>query len=99
MLTERHQRTRTFGRIPDEDLDIRPLTPRDEWVRSRPIHDLRIKKYVAAVKEEFDKDKDDVFAIYSGRKGLPKVQNIQKVTARVGALGKQNSATWGSFLR
>jgi len=98
MLTPRHHRTRTFGTIPDENLDIKAMTPRNEWVKSRPIHDERIKRYVVAVRGEFDKDKDDVFAIYSGRKGLPKITNIQKVTARVGALGKQNAAAWGSFL-
>jgi hypothetical protein len=98
MQSNRHGETRTHGTIPDEDLDIAPLTPWDEWVKYRPIHDERMKRYIKAVAEELEKDKADVFAIYSGRKGMREVSNIQLVTARIKKIADEN-AKWGRFLK
>jgi hypothetical protein len=99
MEMNRHGQTRTFGKLPDEDLDIPQGTPRQEWVKFRPIHDARMKRFFDVVADEFGKDREDVFAIYSGRKGMPAVSNIQKITAARGGLGQKNSAKWGAFLR
>ena len=91
----RHNQTRTFGKLP-EDLDV----PQGEWsVKGKQAGDERIKRFVDIARSEFEKDTEDVFAIYSGRKGLPKVTNIQKVTAGVQKLKEKNAAKWGTFLR
>lgn len=91
----RHNQTRTFGKLP-EDLDV----PQGEWsVKGKQAGDARIKRFVDVARSEFEKDTEDVFAIYSGRKGLPKVTNIQKVTASVQKLKEKNAAKWGTFLR
>jgi len=95
MDKQRHNQTRTFGKLP-EDLDI----PQGEFsVKGKQAGDERIKKFVGIAKSEFQNDTDDVFAIYSGRKGMPKVINIQKVTAGVQKLKEKNINKWGSFLR
>ncbi len=95
MEKQRHNQTRSFGKLP-EDLDI----PQGEFsVKGKQAGDERIKKFVRIAASEFNKDTEDVFAIYSGRKGQPKVKNIQKITASVQKLRAQNASKWGTFLK
>jgi hypothetical protein len=99
----RHEQTRTYGKLPGDDLDIPKGSvsdlPRDEWVKWRPIHDERMTRFVHAVSKEMQSDKEDVFAIYTGRKGVAAAGTSQLVTARVKKLEDENVKKWGRFLR
>ncbi len=94
----KHNRTRTFGKLP-ENLEI----PQGEFkgpasVQARKIGDERMERFVQLVRAEFQQDIEDVTAIYGGQKGVKKVQNYQKVTAGIAKLKSQNRDKWGNFL-
>ena len=94
----KHNRTRTFGKLP-EDLDIKqgdfsgPAS-----VAGKQVGDERMERFIHLVQAEFRQDIDDVDAIYGGRKGMKKVPSYQKVTAAVAKLRSMNRDMWGNFL-
>ena len=94
MERKRHGQTRTYGKLP-VDLDI----PQGEWsVRGKHAGDERIASFVAFSKEESRKDREDVEAIYSGKKGLPAVKKVAKAKAGVAKTARENATRWGGFL-
>ncbi len=97
MEANRHKATRTYAKLPEAaELEIKRGESRDE---EKQIRDQKIKDFVHTVKDEFKKDKEDVRAIYSGNRGLPKVSDPEgRVGKGIRKVTKQNKETWGNFL-
>jgi hypothetical protein len=99
MASVRHSQTRSFASLP-QPLNI-PYYTGPSSVKGKQAADKQVGKYVSQVSDEFSADREDVVAIYEGRKGLPPVgkKSQAKIPGAVSKVKSLNTSRFGSFLK